>query len=258
MQQEIVTQAQDISPEMVESYQSRGFIHIPNVLTRAEVNRYHDGALAAAQVMANYAVNTPLIFNQTVNVWTQHAGVRELTLNPRLGAIATRLAGVPLRLWHDHTLIKPPVKSAPTEFHQDGPYWPHTNGRHALSCWIALVDVPVERGCMTFIPGSHLRRDLPAQDLTDAKDLLNKNPELIYAPRVTVPLRAGDCTFHHSYLAHMAQSNLTDIPRVAHIIIYMDADTTFSGGRHVITKPLNLQPGDPLDNEEIFPAFAAL
>jgi len=71
MQQEIVTQAQDISPEMVESYQSQGFIHIPSVLTRAEVNRYHDGALAAAQVMANYAVNTPLIFNQTVNVWRQ-------------------------------------------------------------------------------------------------------------------------------------------------------------------------------------------
>jgi phytanoyl-CoA hydroxylase len=253
-----VTQPADITPAMAAQYQQQGFIHIPAVLSADEVARYHAAVLDAAAQMPNYNRDNPEIFNQTVNVWTQHAGVRELTLNPRLGAIATRLAGVPLRLWHDHTLIKPPLKSAPTEFHQDGPYWPHDNKRNALSCWVALVDVPVERGCMTFIPGSHLRRDLPAQDLTDAKDLLNKNPELVYAPRVTVPLRAGDCTFHHSYLAHMAQSNLTDVPRAAHIIIYMDADTTFSGGRHVITKPLNLRSGDPLDNEEIFPSFAAL
>ena len=198
MQSNNVTQAKDITPDMVARYQYDGFIHVPNVLTPDEVSRFHDGAVDAARVMANYAAGTPMIFNQTVNVWTQNEVIRDLTLNPRIGAIAESLAGVPLRLWHDHTLIKPPVKSAPTEFHQDGPYWPHNNKRNALSCWIALVDVPVERGCMTFIPGSHLRRDLPAQDLTDAKDLLNKNPDLVYAPRVTVPLRAGDCTFHHS------------------------------------------------------------
>jgi len=150
-------------------------------------------------------------------------------------------------------LIKPPRKSSPTEFHQDGPYWPHTNGRHALSCWIALVDVPVERGCMTFIPGSHRLQNLRPQDLTDSHDLLNLSPDLNWSPRVTVPLRAGDCTFHHSYLAHMANSNITDVARVAHIIIYMDADTTFDGKPHVVTDPLHLQIGDPLDGD-LFPA----
>ena len=193
-----------------------------------------------------------MIFNQTVNVWTKNEIIRELTLNPRIGAIAEKLAGVPLRLWHDHTLIKPPVKSAPTEFHQDGPYWPHTNKRNALSCWIALVDVPVERGCMTFIPGSHKRQDLRPQDLADSHDLMNIYPELTWEPRVTVPLHAGDCTFHHSYLAHMANANISDVPRVAHIIIYMDADTTFNGSKHVVTDPLQLKPGDPLD-ADLFP-----
>ena len=252
MQLPSVTQAEDITPAMVAQYQSQGFIHIPHVLTPEEVARYHEAVVEAARIVPNYAANTPLIFNQTVNVWTQNPIVRELTLHPGIGAIAERLAGVALRIWHDHTLIKPPTKSIPTEFHQDGPYWPHNNQRNALSVWVALVDVPVERGCMTFIPGSHRHRDLRPQDLTDAHDLLNLDPELKWAPRVTVPLRAGDCTFHHSYLAHMAQSNVTDVPRVAHITIYMDADTTFNGNPHVVTAPLNLKVGDPLDGE-LFP-----
>jgi len=252
MQQLTVTQAEDISDELVESYQSDGFARVSNVLSPEEVSRYHDAAVEASNARENLAANTPMIFRQTVNVWTQNEIIRELTLNPRIGAIASRLAGVPLRVWHDHTLIKPPVKSAPTEFHQDGPYWPHNNQRNSLSVWIALVDVPVERGCMTFIPGSHLRRDLRPQDLSDSHDLLNLYPELNWARRVTVPLRAGDCTFHHSYLAHMANANVTDVARVAHIIIYMDADTTFNGNAHVVTDPLKLAVGQPLDGD-LFP-----
>ena len=252
MKKNIVTQAKDISPDMVARYQREGFIRIPNVLAQEEVGRFHEAAVDAAKTMPNLAAGTPMIFNQTVNVWTKNEIIRELTLNPRIGAIAAKLAGVPLRLWHDHTLIKPPVKSAPTEFHQDGPYWPHMNKRNSLSCWIALVDVPVERGCMTFIPGSHKHQDLRPQDLTDSRDLFNISPELTWEPRVTIPLRAGDCTFHHSYLAHMANSNISDVPRVAHIIIYMDADTTFNGSRHVVTDPLQLKPGDSLD-ADLFP-----
>lgn len=252
MQQAAVTQAEMISDAMVEQYRSQGFIHIPNLLSPEEGARYHDAAVEATHYIPNLAANIPQVFNQTVNVWTQNDTIRELTLNPRIGAIAKRLAGVPLRVWHDHTLIKPPVKSKPTEFHQDGPYWPHINARHSLSVWIALVDVPVERGCMSFIPGSHQIQDLRPQDLTDSRDLLNLVPELQWQPRVTVPLRAGDCTFHHSYLAHMANPNVTEVPRVAHIIIYMDADTIYNGSGHPVTDPLHLQVGQPLDGE-LFP-----
>ena len=73
--------------------------------------------------------NESPIFNQYVNVWRQNDVLRELTLDPRLAAAATALAGVPLRIWHDQLLIKPPHNGAATEFHQDAPYWPHAGSR---------------------------------------------------------------------------------------------------------------------------------
>src|SRR5205814_5313666 len=129
--------------------------------------------------------------------------LKRLTLHSNVGRAATALAGVPLRLWHDQILIKKPHNKAPTFFHQDQPYWPHRNSTHPISAWIALVDVPVERGCMTFLPGSHRRTDLPVQTLTNPRSLFDICPDLIYSPRITVPLRAGDCTFHPGRCAHM-------------------------------------------------------
>ena len=64
---------------------------------------------------------------------------------------------------------------------------------------------------------------------------------------------SGDCTFHHSRCAHMANQNSTDEPRVAHVIILTDLTTTYSGKAHVVTDRLEMEVGDPLEGE-LFPA----
>ncbi|GAC1404514.1 MAG: hypothetical protein NVSMB65_20680 [Chloroflexota bacterium] len=246
------TTAKTVTAEMVQRYQRDGFIRIPGVITPAEAAAYGAAALAVEQRLKDKAFSSGPIFTQLVNVWREDATLRPLTLHPNVGGIAERLAGVALRLWHDHILIKQPHTSTPTEFHQDQPFWPHAQSTQALSAWIALVDVPVERGCMTFIPGSHRRTDLAAQDLRDAHDLFRKAPDLAWEPRVTVPLRAGDCTFHHARCAHMATPNTTDVPRVAHVVIYMEATTVYRTAGHPVTDPLGLEEGQPLEGP-LFP-----
>ncbi len=236
--------------DMVASYRTRGFLHVPEVLTPVEVAYYRDAAERAALSMP--PLSDRPVFLQLVNVWRGSDAMKQLTLHPLLGRLASELAGVPLRLWHDQILIKKPHNSAATQFHQDQPYWPHDGGTHAISAWIALVDVPVERGCMTFLTGSHRFNNLPAQDLGDAHSLFGKAPSMEWFERVTIPLRAGDCTFHHARCAHMAGSNQTDVPRVAHTIIYTDADTRFNGGNHVVTAPLGLVAGEVLTGD-MFP-----
>ena len=242
-----------LTAEELAGYRDNGFIHLRNVLSPEEVERYRTAAAQAYDALTSLDAENQM-FRQIVQVWKSDPTLRELTLHPGLAGLAAQLAGMPVRLWHDQLLIKKPHNHTPTEFHQDTPYWPHTGGRHQLSAWVALVDVPVERGCMTFIPGSHRRDDLRAADLTDASDLFEAAPDLAYEKRVTVPLRAGDCTFHHGYLAHTANANDTDEFRYAMVNIYVDAETRYSGAPHVCTDGLRLTVGEVLPDDE-FPRF---
>ncbi|MFD2081699.1 Ectoine hydroxylase-related dioxygenase, phytanoyl-CoA dioxygenase (PhyH) family [Actinopolymorpha cephalotaxi] len=245
------TTALALDEETISAYRRDGVVRIRNIVSAAEAARFRDAAAEVYRTASDEA-NRSVIFKQYVNVWRHDDVLRELTLDARLAAAATALAGVPLRLWHDHLLIKPPHNGAATEFHQDAPYWPHSGSRASLSAWVALVDVPAERGCMTFIPGSHDQTNLRPQDLADRDDLFREAPDLRWEKRLTIPLRAGDCTFHNAYLAHSATPNLTDDPRIAHVAIYVDAGTTYTGAPHVVTDGLGLPVGEPLDHE-LFP-----
>lgn len=241
-----------LDPETVADYRRDGFVRIKGALTPEEVERFRDAA--KQQYETGTALNRDdQIFKQVVNVWTSDETLRDLTLHPKLARLATELAGLPVRIWHDHLLIKKPHNQAPTEFHQDAPYWPHANCRHSLSAWVALVDVPVERGCMTFIPGQHERRDIRPIDLSDAHDLFEAAPDLTWHRRVTIPLQAGDVTFHNGYTPHTANSNNTDEFRYAHINIYADRELTYDGKPHVCTDPLNLTVGQQLPDDHFPP-----
>lgn len=241
-----------ITDAQIQSYRQRGFVHLPGVITPAEAAEFRAAALALAE--QRQSLHTGGIFTQLVNVWTQDETMKRLTLHPNVARAAQTLAGVPLRLWHDQILIKAPHNGKATEFHQDQPYWPHAQSPNPISAWIALQDVPVERGYMTFLPGSHQRTDLQAQNLGDARSLFAHAPDFVWSERVTVPLKAGDCTFHHGRCAHMATPNHTDEARVAHVVIFIDADTIYSGVPHVVTDPLKLSPGQTFPDEMFPPA----
>ncbi len=246
-----------VNEELIESYRQDGFVKVESIISRVDAMAWGEAAELAAGRMKKmeYAGNT---FDQCVNVWQQDETMKRLTLHPNIASAAEDLAGVPLRLWHDQTLIKRPKISTATEFHQDQPYWPHAESTHPISCWIALCDVPVERGCMTFLPGYQDRHDLIEQDLQSAASMFEMCPEMVWSPRITVPLRAGDCTFHHGRAPHMATPNLTNDPRIAHVVIFIDVETVFTGHRtHPITDGLDLKSGDRLEGP-LFPTAQSI
>lgn len=248
---------------LIEQYRRDGFVKVPQVLTAEEVERYKNATLEASKRMMDFAADKGAysqVFTQNLNVWQHDDTVRQLTLSKRLGTIAEQLTGASLRIWHDQLLVKQPTKSLPTEFHQDAPYWPHETAHNTITAWIALVDVPADRGCMTFIPQAQHMTHLRPQDLMDSNDLMTLVPEMNYMPRITLPLKAGDCTFHNGYTPHMANANTTDIARVAFAIIYMDADARFSGvelggNPHPATVGTDLIVGEVF-TEKHFPSVA--
>ena len=242
-----------VSADVVEEYRRDGFVHIPNVLGADDVAAYRAAAEEAYEHLSAFNPEDDAVFKQVLQLWKIDPRLRPLSFHVGLARIATQLAGVRLRLWHDQLLIKKPHNGAATEFHQDAPYWPHAGARHSLSAWVALVDVPLERGCMSFIPGQQDRHDIRAVDLTDRTDLFEAAPDLVYHPRVTLPLRAGDVTFHNGYTPHTANANETDEVRLAQVVVYVDRDVTYDGRPHVCTDPLDLPVGAPLPDAEFPP-----
>ncbi len=240
-----------ITPEQIEAYRQHGFVKVRGILNPEEVAFYYEEALRIAKSNQG-ETDYGKVLNQKVNAWQESETLKALTLHPVVAAAAKALAGVPLRLWHDHVLAKNPNSGKPTEWHQDQPYWPHANSTNPISAWIALCDVPAEKGCMSFIPGQHHRDDLTMQNLSDSRSLFSLAPDLEYETKITEPLQAGDCTFHHGRCPHMANANHTDEYRIAHVIIYMDEGTTFTGKGHLVTKDLGLQEGVKLDGP-LFP-----
>lgn len=104
---------------------------------------------------------------------------RRCSAHLNVAAIAERLVTVSLRHWHDQILFREPgTGSAAPGFHQEQPFWSHAQSTRAISAWSALGYVPVERGRMTFLPGSWRRTDLEAQDLADGHDLIRKAADL--------------------------------------------------------------------------------
>ncbi len=255
---------ENITEEQVQFFQSNGYIKIENALSRAELNDFRQ-ALAAVtdQPGQGHLHQVGNKYTQDVNVWTVHEGVRRHVFNPKLAEIARRLSrSKRIRIWHDQLIVKMPG-NRPTQYHHDLPLWPMIEAG-ALTCWIALVDVTVDMGCMRFIPGSHqwgrlAFATLPNETLENQDGLRMVVPEDKYdaLESVTVELKAGSCTFHNALTIHHTGSNLTDRPRMGFIINYMPDGTRYSGKPHVTTDPLGLAIGQPLSGE-LFPILASV
>lgn len=236
----------------IATYRRQGFLHTPGVLSAEESEDLRKRYLAATQKASNLGGGYgSAMFDQYVNLWQQSdpSLLQGLILHPRMRALSTQLAGEPLRVWHDHLLNKRAKNGVPTEWHQDQPYWPHANSAGALSAWVALVDVPQNRGCMSYLPGSHSFTELEAQNLGDETDLFRRCPELQWQQSVTVPVKAGDVVWHHARTAHRAEANRTDTDRVVVSVIYMPQTTRFTGGKHICTEGRDFVVGELLTGD---------
>jgi ectoine hydroxylase-related dioxygenase (phytanoyl-CoA dioxygenase family) len=237
----------------VQRYRRDGFIHLPQVLTTAEVAHY----LAAAEQLLQreetitQGSDTATVLELVTDSQLKDERLRSLALHPRITRIAERLAGQRLRLFKQELLLKERGRCLPTGAHTDESAYPFTGEPVTLSAWVALVDVPLERGCMSFIAGSQRFPSTKGQEYRIGDDPAVRWPGSQWLPIVTIPVRAGDCTFHSARTIHMAEANETDTPRISTISVYMDRNATYSpiGNPHMdnIANTTGLRPGDPLD-----------
>jgi len=151
--------------------------------------------------------------------------IKDFVFAKRFAGIVKDLMQVDhVRLWHDQALFKEPGGRI-TDAHQDCSYWPIAEPQFTTTMWLALTDVPVEKGCLYFYPRTN---DPKLKEYVD----IFKNPHqpklLKDSEKVFIPLKAGDATFHSGLTFHGAGNNQTTEMRSAMTIIYIKDGVTFN------------------------------
>jgi phytanoyl-CoA hydroxylase len=259
-----VTQAE------IDSYQENGFLAMEDFLDGDELARWREAVAVAARAR----IERPDGLSNTLDdeyyraVFTQLSGLRRLSedveallLDPRIGVLAARLAGVDaVRLWNDQALFKPPFGN-PTAWHFDMPKWSFDD-RRAITVWVALDATSVENGCMWYVPGSHLTARIESIALgPNLGALFDLYPEWRSLETVPAELPPGGAVWHNGLTAHAAGANMTSAARDAMTCAYMPTDVRYNGRRDDYVLPedyaARLSVGDPLDDSYLFPVLGA-
>src|SRR5690349_19710466 len=152
----------ELTQDQIDAYRRDGFIQLNDVITGSDLQALRDAVAGAVEQESGGRIDPNRargvyeeIFIQKVNLWERHPDVKRFVTCRRFGNLAARLAGRPIRVWHDQALFKEPRTGAKTPWHQDTHYWPHQQKDDQLTIWIALKDATIHNGCMSFIPGTH-------------------------------------------------------------------------------------------------------
>jgi hypothetical protein len=167
----------------------------------------------------------------------QNRELAALIRNPLLGAIAARLCGDSVRLWHDQLLYKPPsdpTKPANVGWHTDRGYWKTCSSACMLTAWVPFHDCDEQMGTITMIDQSHTW-----PDNTEVLDFFNHDLAALEqqfrtgghpVQKVPMILRKGEVSFHHCLTIHGSGPNLTTRPRRAIAVHLQDGSNRYQSG----------------------------
>jgi len=247
--------AREVTDAEVTCYRDNGWVKLDRLIEPEVAAQL----LTAAQELmgeTGEAALRPGIDYDTVWFNDYHYPAREgrepfasLTYGPDLGRDTQRFLERPVAVRHysDMLAVKLPAsaeKGAPTKAHQDGGIQFDRVGKTTF--WIALNEIPPERGSMRFYSGSH--KEGPLGDRSH--DLFADYPYLKERYPLSPPLhlQPGDATVHSQLVIHEAPANTSDAPRWAYITLYFPSDAKYSGRVFHGLDELGLVAGEPFDH----------
>ena len=217
------------SDEDVAFYREHGYYKSKKIFTDEEI----DTALEGSE--RYYRGERDASLPHKVNGWRPEDGNvlrkndfaslqnRELTAlvrKPILGAIAARLCGTQVRLWHDQLLYKPvsnPEKAVNVGWHTDRKYWKMCTSENMLTAWIPFHDCDEKMGTITMIdqslhwPDNTEELDFFSNDLAGLEKKFKTEGSAVV--RVPINLLKGEVSFHSCLTIHGSGPNLSTQPR---------------------------------------------
>lgn len=161
-------------------------------------------------------------------------------------ALQARRKDVGVRYFTDFFAVKQPTAekrqgsggAGDSDWHQDFAS-AGSDRSGGMVFWMALTDMPPERGTMAFLSGSHRHGVMGHHATYGDGNLISHYPELLddCTPTGNLTYAAGDVTVHSNLTVHSACANTTNDPRWTYIVIVNPADACYTGGAADAFKP---------------------
>ena len=245
-----ITAAPDTAAEQRARYEELGYVTYPTMLDASEVavlraalDELLDEASRVPQdesgLAGKDALTTSDKFSFTMsatgerhvrrifNPIAHHQAFMDLVHNEKILDAVENLIGPDITIHHTKLNLKPYAAAhARFEWHQDYPFFPHTN-YDLIAVAVHIDESTEENGCLRVIPGIHKLGPLEhmfAADGAFSSQIRDQSVIPDESQWVNVTSPAGGVEMHHCNMVHSSTANQTHKPRSAMIIQYRAAD----------------------------------
>ena len=229
-----------LSADQVAEFEQNGFVAVEDVLSAEEVAALAARADLIAAGEAEHVPETsvqlePVFRKGEREVENRVLSVRKLynlavydpvmwehVLNPRVVDIIAELSGTDdIKMYGDQLFMKAPEVGTAQGWHQDSASWRDIFPMDLVTAWAAIDDATLDNGCLHFAPGTHRWGMMRGAQSTPFIADLDSGQW----PSVSVPLKAGSISFHHSLTLHQSGANHSSLRRRGYAVHYMRASS---------------------------------
>jgi ectoine hydroxylase-related dioxygenase (phytanoyl-CoA dioxygenase family) len=226
-----------VTPEQVQAYRRDGFVVVHDVLDAAEVaalkrvtDEFVDGSREVREhtkiydLEPGHSAAQPRV-RRIKAPHAHHPVYAALIRHPRILAVLQALVHPSIRFDTSKLNLKSAGYGAAVEWHQDWPFYPHTNDDLA-AVGVMIDDMEMVNGPLLCIPGSHRG---PVFDHHDADGYFcgamdPEKHEIDYGAAVPCTGRAGSISIHHVRTVHGSAVNTSNTARRLLLLQYRAAD----------------------------------
>lgn len=226
-----------LSAEQIQHYQSQGYLVLEEFISAAWLARLqqttqqfieHSRATSKSNktfdVEPDHCAQRPRLrrLNSPVD---QHSDYWEFAAQSEIVDVAEALIGPNIKFHHSKLNFKYPQGGEAVKWHQDIPFWPHTN-YDLITIGVYLQDVVTGQGEMGFIPRSHAG-ELYSQYQGDnwLGYIAQQDLEKVDIDNAVFPTgKAGTVTVHNCRMIHGSYPNHSDNQRPLLLQTYAAAD----------------------------------
>lgn len=257
-----------LSNEQVAFYHEHGFLHIPGMFNKQEIDALDDDMeqLVSEWATTNQGWTGPwrrAYMDEATEQSSKLTAMHDLHLYSRawmhavthadLTQAVAQLIGPNVELHHSTMHIKPPSTGHPFPMHQDHPFYMHDEGSF-IDVLVHLDDTSHENGEIRFMKGSHKQGALLHITQTDEGPCTPHLPTDEYSLQDTVPVPAkrGDVVLFCIHTIHGSHINQTDKARRMVRVGYRDPHNTQTAGQSLGRPGLMVQGyRSRLDGQEL-------